>query len=47
MVLSHFGWLQSPVNPISWVKLAGSVLLFLGALLVVRNQLMAPWMESV
>ena len=37
MVLSHFGWLQSPVNPISWTKLAGGVMLFLGALLVVRN----------
>ena len=46
MVLSHFGWLQLPVNPISWVKLAGGVMLFLGALLVVWNQLMAPRMES-
>ena len=37
MVLSHFGWLQSPVSPISWVKLAGGLMLFLGAVLVVRN----------
>ena len=37
MVLSHYGWLQSPVNPISMTKLLGTALLVTGALLIVRD----------
>jgi len=37
MVLSHFGWLQSPISPINGVKLLGAVLLLTGAILVVRD----------
>ena len=37
MVLSHFGWLQSPLSPINGVKLLGAVLLLTGAILVVRD----------
>lgn len=36
MVVSHFGWLESPVDPIRWPKLVGAGLLLLGAVLVVR-----------
>lgn len=36
MVISHFGWLESPVSPISGYKLLGGLFLILGALLVVR-----------
>lgn len=36
-VISHFGWLESPVSSISWVRVAGSVLLIMGAILVVRD----------
>lgn len=37
MVISHFGWLDSPVSPINPFKLVGGVLLIAGALLVVRH----------
>lgn len=42
MVLSHFGWLESPVNPISATKLLGGVLLVAGAILVVRPEQPRP-----
>ena len=37
MAISHFGWLESPISPISWVKLLGGLLLIVGAVLVVRE----------
>ncbi|MEE8395907.1 MAG: DMT family transporter [bacterium] len=37
MVISHFGWLESPVSPISGFKLLGAGFLLLGAVMVVRN----------
>lgn len=37
MVISHFGWLESPVSAISAFKLLGACFLILGAVLVVRN----------
>ncbi len=37
MVISHFGWLESPVSAISALKLLGGVFLIVGAVLVVRN----------
>jgi transporter family-2 protein len=37
MVISHFGWLGSPVHPISATGAAGAVLLFLGAYLSTRG----------
>ena len=36
-VLDHFGWLGSALHPMSLGRLAGMVLLVLGALLVVRT----------
>ncbi|HKI97546.1 MAG TPA: DMT family transporter [bacterium] len=36
MVISHFGWLASPVSSISPIKLVGCLLLIAGAVLVVR-----------
>ena len=36
MVISHYGWLDSPVNAVTPFKLVGCLLLLLGALLVVR-----------
>ncbi|MEM1249647.1 MAG: DMT family transporter [Acidobacteriota bacterium] len=36
-VISHFGWLDSPIQPISWERVAGAVLLLAGAFLVVRS----------
>jgi len=36
MVISHFGWLDSPVSTITAVKLVGCLLLMVGAVLVVR-----------
>lgn len=42
MVLSHFGWLESPVNPISPTKLLGGALLLVGAILVVRPEHARP-----
>ena len=37
MIISHFGWLESPVSEISLYKLLGAVFLMVGALLVVRG----------
>ena len=37
MLLSHFGWLGSPVSPISSLKILGSALLLIGAVLVVGD----------
>jgi transporter family-2 protein len=31
MIFSHFGWLGSPLEPISITKLAGALLLIAGA----------------
>jgi transporter family-2 protein len=36
MLISHFGWLGSPVQPINMTNLAGAVLLFVGAVLATR-----------
>ena len=37
MVVSHFGWLESPPSPIGWFKMLGGVLLVVGAVLVVHE----------
>jgi transporter family-2 protein len=37
VVISHYGWLASPVDPITASKLAGAVLVAVGAVLVVRS----------
>ncbi len=37
MVISHYGWLESPVAPISPFKMLGALMLLTGAVLVVRN----------
>jgi transporter family-2 protein len=37
MIVSHFGWLESPVSPVTWVKLLGGVLLIVGAILAVQE----------
>ena len=37
MFISHYGWLESPVSAVNWVKLLGAALLVLGAVLVVRD----------
>ena len=36
-VISHFGWLASPVDPITWPKAVGALLVAGGAFLVVRH----------
>ena len=36
VVISHYGWLASPVDPISAPKLVGAAMVALGAILVVR-----------
>lgn len=36
VVISHYGWLASPVDPISAPKLVGAALVAIGAVLVVR-----------
>lgn len=36
-IISHFGWLESPVSPITGLKVLGAVLLVIGATLVVRR----------
>ena len=36
VVISHYGWLASPVDPISAPKLIGAAMVALGAVLVVR-----------
>ncbi len=35
--ISHFGWLASPVDPVNWTKVAGTAMVLIGAVLVVRN----------
>jgi len=37
VVISHFGWLSSPVDPISAPKVMGAVMVAAGAVLVVRS----------
>jgi transporter family-2 protein len=37
MIVSHYGWLESPVSPVTWVKLLGGVLLIAGAILAVHE----------
>lgn len=37
MVISHYGWLESPVAAISPFKILGALMLLAGAVLVVRN----------
>ena len=36
LVVDHFGWLGLPENPVTWVRMAGVVLLCLGAWLITR-----------
>jgi len=36
MVIDHFGLLGVAVNPITWVRVAGMLLLFSGAYLIIR-----------
>ncbi len=35
--ISHFGWLDTPTNPVSLTRLAGGLLLLVGAIMVVRG----------
>ncbi len=35
-VVSHFGWFASPVDPVAWPQVLGSLLVVAGAFLVVR-----------
>lgn len=37
VVISHYGWLASPVDPINVPKLAGAAMVAVGAVLVVRS----------
>ena len=37
MVISHYGWFESPMAPISPFKILGALMLLVGAVLVVRN----------
>ena len=37
MAVSHYGWLESPVSPITPYKLLGGAMLLLGTVLVVRH----------
>ena len=37
VVISHYGWLASPVDPISASKAAGAIMVAVGAVLVVRS----------
>ena len=37
MIISHFGWLGSPVNPMNAVKVAGALLMIAGAYLTSRQ----------
>jgi len=34
LVIDHFGWLGLPENPITWMRVAGIVLLAAGAWLI-------------
>ena len=37
MLLSHFGWLGSPVQPVSLTNVMGAVLMIVGVILAVRQ----------
>jgi len=37
VVISHFGWLESPVDPIGPSKVLGAGMVALGSVLVVRS----------
>ena len=37
MVISHYGWFELPVSPITWPRAVGALFLVGGAVLVVRN----------
>jgi len=37
MVVSHYGWLESPVSHVTWLKLLGGALLIAGAILAVHE----------
>lgn len=37
MVLSHFGWLGSPVQPVSMTNIAGAIVMLGGVFLATRN----------
>jgi transporter family-2 protein len=37
MVLSHFGWLGSPVQPVSMTNIAGALVMLGGVFLATRN----------
>ncbi|HEX6396078.1 MAG TPA: DMT family transporter [Steroidobacteraceae bacterium] len=37
LVVDHFGWLGLPVNPVSWTRMSGVVLLAAGVWLVTRR----------
>jgi transporter family-2 protein len=37
VAISHYGWLESPVDPISASKLVGAAMVALGAVVVVRS----------
>ena len=37
MIVSHYGWLESPVSQVTWVKLLGGALLIVGAILAVHE----------
>jgi transporter family-2 protein len=34
VLMDHYGWLGIPVNPVSWTKMLGFVLLVAGVLLI-------------
>ena len=36
-IISHFGLLESPVTPITWIKALGALFLIFGAYLIVRR----------
>lgn len=36
-VISHYGWFELPISPLSWTKLFGMLLLVVGAVMVVRD----------
>ena len=46
MIVSHFGWLESPVSPVTWVKVLGGVLLIVGAILAVQEPSSAEPLEA-
>jgi transporter family-2 protein len=37
MVLSHFGWLGSPVQPVSLVNIVGAIVMVAGVMLATRQ----------